>query len=340
MSKRSCFVAMPFSDRTLTPHGIAPWNELYVDHIKPAVERAELRCFRADEIARPGSITADVVEAVASSFLVVAEMTGQNPNVFYELGVRHALSRRTILLSQSAADIPFDLRDSRAIIYSFTPRGAKQLEQAIERAIGEVLQNPDHSDNPVQSFLLKNFGSREGVSLADRDFQLLTETQTLLRERSELSATVGEFQSVLRIARTDATASDLVGTWTDQFFDRLEEKYIREHDGLVVMAYGGAWPGCAVGRFDGELFRFDWSRFDRTFGGTGALRLVNPTRLEGGVWFGNGRGAGGNSEPFTFERHAMTRKSLQILPSGMQWFERAGELSGDVPWGDATLPIT
>ena len=90
--------------------------------IKPTVENSDykLKVLRADDIKKPGSLIKDILENIYSSFIVIADLTGQNPNVFYELGVRHSLSPRTILIAQSIEDIPSDLRDYRTIIYEMS----------------------------------------------------------------------------------------------------------------------------------------------------------------------------------------------------------------------------
>jgi hypothetical protein len=322
--KRACFVVMPFSGRTLNPQGIAPWDEIYRDHIKPTVESAGLGCFRADEIVRPGSVIADVVEAVASSFLVVAEMTGQNPNVFYELGVRHALSRRTILLAQSVDDIPFDLRDFRTIVYSFTPRGARHLETALLEAINQVVDDPDHTDNPVQAFLSHQAGRELSDGMAPEAALVVQETlATLRRQNADLAAVVQDLKKMLGSSGIESATRDLVGTWTDEFLGLHEKKYVAAHDDRLLMAYGGQWPGCAIGIFDGQVYRFEWSRFDLTLGGSGVLRLVSPTRLEGGLWFGRDR-----LEDAPLERHVLSRLSLEVQPPGADLLRMARGFNG------------
>jgi len=81
--------------------------------IKPAVDKSgyELKVLRADDVDRAGSFIKDILELLLNSFIVIADLTDQNPNVFYELGVRHALSARTILIAQDVSHIPSDLRE-------------------------------------------------------------------------------------------------------------------------------------------------------------------------------------------------------------------------------------
>src|SRR5260370_37561658 len=98
-----CFVIMPIGSPTRDRIKYDLFKEIYEDIIRPAVREAnqELECIRADEIREAGNIVRDIVSHLCEAELVVADLTDQNPNVFYELGVRHALGKSTILLAQT-----------------------------------------------------------------------------------------------------------------------------------------------------------------------------------------------------------------------------------------------
>jgi hypothetical protein len=85
--------------------------------IQQAAENAGLRCRRADDIWENPSVIQDVVSLIDRSRVVVCDCSGRNPNVFYEVGIAHTLGREVILITQSADDIPFDLRHLRYISY-------------------------------------------------------------------------------------------------------------------------------------------------------------------------------------------------------------------------------
>lgn len=116
------FVLMPFKDE-LTP--------VYQDHIKSVANKLGLSVSRADDFFSSGSIMRDVWEAIYSAKAIVADCTGRNPNVFYEIGIAHTLGKLVVLISQSIEDIPFDLRHLRTIIYNYTPRGVQNFEEAL-----------------------------------------------------------------------------------------------------------------------------------------------------------------------------------------------------------------
>ena len=115
-SSSLCFVIMPFSPE---------YELVYRQVIKPAAETFGLKVLRADDIYSPGVITEQIKAAIHQSRICIADVTGKNPNVLYEVGIAHTLDKSTILLSQSVEQIPFDLRALRVVIYD-----TKQIRRA------------------------------------------------------------------------------------------------------------------------------------------------------------------------------------------------------------------
>jgi hypothetical protein len=97
------------------------------DSIRGATEDVGLRCRRADEIWENPTIIQDIVNLIDRAKVVICDCTGRNPNVFYEIGIAHALGRDVILLTQSLQDVPFDLRHLRCIPYFPNGEGLREL---------------------------------------------------------------------------------------------------------------------------------------------------------------------------------------------------------------------
>ncbi len=131
LNPQLCFVLMPFAEK---------FQPIYDDHIQPTVKRTGLQCERADEIRGPNLISWDIWERVNRARFLVAELTDQNPNVFYELGLAHAISKDVILLTQSMDFVPFDLKALRCICYEFTPRGMQKLEESLFETIQTLIK--------------------------------------------------------------------------------------------------------------------------------------------------------------------------------------------------------
>lgn len=132
-SRPACFVVMPFD--TL-------YKKEYDSVIKPTVEAAGLTCVRGDEIYTRVSIIQDVWASIRSARLVIAELSGRDANVMYEVGMAHAVGKPVILLARQEDDVPFDLKDIRCVIYDTTePDWGQALRDTIAARISDVLQH-------------------------------------------------------------------------------------------------------------------------------------------------------------------------------------------------------
>ncbi|MEK6289109.1 MAG: hypothetical protein AABO57_25625 [Acidobacteriota bacterium] len=123
------FVLMPFSE-DLEP--------VYTDHILKVTDKLDLSTKRADDLYSPTFIVRDIWNSINSAKVIIADCTGRNPNVFYELGIAHTVGKSPIILTQDD-QIPFDINYVRLIKYQYTPRGMEKFEQYLERYLGYVL---------------------------------------------------------------------------------------------------------------------------------------------------------------------------------------------------------
>lgn len=158
MTPKICYVIMPFSKTRSCSE--EEWTRIFEDLIKPAVEQAGLGyvCRRSE--ATTGSIIKQIIEHLHDSDVVVADVTNQNANVFYELGVRHALKNRTIIIAQKRKHIPSDLLGYASHVYDWrTDGGRMDLRKKIRQLLEHMEKDPDRSDNPVSDFL----GDRRSV---------------------------------------------------------------------------------------------------------------------------------------------------------------------------------
>lgn len=95
----------------------------------------KMQCLRADDIWKYDAIIQDVVSLINRSRIIVCDCTGRNANVFYEAGIAHTLGRDVILITQSEADIPFDLRHLRYVVYLNNGEGRGQLAERLRQRI-------------------------------------------------------------------------------------------------------------------------------------------------------------------------------------------------------------
>lgn len=122
------FVLMPFQERFFC---------VYEDAIQPALNSAGLRGMHAGEVFDNREIVEDIWESISKARLIIADVTGRNPNVFYELGICHTLGKEVIVLTQSSADVPFDIRHRRFIEYDTSK--LTSLKTRLEKTVKQVL---------------------------------------------------------------------------------------------------------------------------------------------------------------------------------------------------------
>lgn len=130
IDQKLCFVLMPFNPS---------FDSVYNKAIRPAVTKSKMKAKRADEIFRPTSIVQDIWEYINRASLIIADVTDRNPNVFYEVGLGHAIPKRLIILTQKKEDVPFDIQHIRWIRYDNTTRGLRELRTKLRKTIKSVL---------------------------------------------------------------------------------------------------------------------------------------------------------------------------------------------------------
>lgn len=128
--KPHAFVVMQFSP---------PFDSLYSQAIKPVCERVGVEVHRADDVAGPGAIVADIARLISEANIVIAEITPDNANVFFEVGLACAIGKPTILLARRDRQLPFDVSPFRAILYEDSIAGKASVEAHLERFLRAIL---------------------------------------------------------------------------------------------------------------------------------------------------------------------------------------------------------
>lgn len=125
----------------------APLGDYYEKIYRPAIDKAGLRAVRADaDLFGTGKIMDQVWNGINSAKVLVAELTSRNPNVFYELGLAHAMKKPVVLVSASQEDVPFDLQHIRVIYYDMSDPfwGSKLIDKVAENILSAI-QNPEEA---------------------------------------------------------------------------------------------------------------------------------------------------------------------------------------------------
>ena len=175
-----CFTIMPFGG----------WlDDYYLEVYVPAIKAAGLAPHRADDLFRPSTIVNDIWDYTKKARVLLADLTGKNPNVFYELGLAHALAKPAILLAESMDDIPFDLRSLRIIVYDKNAHDwGATLRTKITAAIREVLNSPAAAVLPA---FLNVSPAQAGTTVTPQQKELLEIRQDLDLLKREVGGEVG-----------------------------------------------------------------------------------------------------------------------------------------------------
>src|SRR5215472_5991820 len=160
--KPLCFVLIPFGEKIDPSRSSQPpinFERIYFDAIKPAIEDAEMIPLRAAEEKTGGIIHKPMFEQLLLCDFAVADLTTLNPNVFYELGVRHTARHGTTLpIFAKHSTLPFDVALLRALPYqlkpdnAFGPDEARELRAALGKRLAELRElarTSDAEDSPV-----------------------------------------------------------------------------------------------------------------------------------------------------------------------------------------------
>lgn len=120
------FVVMQFTE---------PFNELYQDVIYPVGTELGFEVVRADDTYGPGIIIADISNQISESTVIIADITPNNPNVYWEVGYAHALHKPTILIAERDTTLPFDVSPFRTLFYDNTIAGKAKIEMGLRKHI-------------------------------------------------------------------------------------------------------------------------------------------------------------------------------------------------------------
>jgi hypothetical protein len=168
--EKTCFVIAPIGE---PESDIRKRSDQILKHIiSPAVKQCGYESLRADKISEPGIITSQVIQHVVEDSLVIADLTGRNPNVFYELAIRHAIKKPLVQIIKKGEAIPFDVAGTRTVhVDHHDLDSVEEAKAEIIKQIRSVEKDPAKVDTPISVALdlqiLRQSENPEERSLAD-----------------------------------------------------------------------------------------------------------------------------------------------------------------------------
>lgn len=139
--KKSIFVVMPFGKESNIAYRNA--NAAYENVVKPLCEEMGFDVVRADNIASTAVVYDDILQGIRNSDIVIADISGQNPNVMYELGIAHSLRQQTtiVITQDNVSNSPFDIKHFRIISYENSMQGSNTLKNKLRSVIESIQGN-------------------------------------------------------------------------------------------------------------------------------------------------------------------------------------------------------
>lgn len=146
--KLKCFVIMPFS-KSSEDHDEKYWTNHFENFLKPEIEKApNLNAQRSDELR--ADILKQIILSLYDSFIVVADLTDRNANVYWELGIRQSFKFKTITIAEEGTKLPFDVSTKSTLFYHPNdPKGDKEFCKKFNEALFDCIENPEKSDSIV-----------------------------------------------------------------------------------------------------------------------------------------------------------------------------------------------
>jgi len=145
-NKKICFVICPIGKDT-SPERL--WSDKILKYIIEPVASKKYKVIRADKISAPGMIAPQIIRYLKESEVVIADLTFHNPNVFYELAIRHVTKKPYIQLIKIGQEIPFDTATNRTIPIDIDVQVADDARKELEKQLESIESGIPSIDNPI-----------------------------------------------------------------------------------------------------------------------------------------------------------------------------------------------
>lgn len=208
--RRKCFIITPIGNENSEIFRKA--KGVIDSVIKPVLEKYDFDDIKpAYEILESGMISNQIINRIVNDDLVIANLTGNNPNVMYELSIRHATAKPIIHICENGTVLPFDIKDSRTIFYENDMLGVSELKESLKRFLVEIDYGADYSDNPIYTaYKLGNLLKMSNGTEKETEIKLLLDILDSISDlQSETNINISKNTGVISI-NEEYTVSEFV----------------------------------------------------------------------------------------------------------------------------------
>ena len=233
--KKNCFVIAPISS---SGTDVRRRSDQVVKHIiEPVVSKLGYQQppVRADKIAEPSRITDQIIGHLLDDELVIADLTGQNANVFYELVIRHAIRRPVVVMIAEGEKIPFDVSSDRVIQFNYRDLDSvARCKEELENQIHHLDKNPNSAFSPISDAIDLKAMRESGDPSAQTDARILSAIYDVQANINRLDHRMDVSSALLRRSnREEISALDKESTFWEAFlnaFGKIDERPRQRQD--------------------------------------------------------------------------------------------------------------
>lgn len=226
---------------------IIPFEEDFLilyEELKKEFEK-DYDFFHAGDLDNQRNILQDIVDGIYQADVIVADLTGLNPNVFYELGLAHAMNKKVIIITQKIDELPFDIRSYRANEYSLKFYEIKVLFEKLDKMLKGAVDNTISYGNPVTDYIpdfyskeiktqnIKNdalkmtndeetlsVNEEEGGGFLDHIEEIKENTRFITQEIKEMSSELNEMNDSVRLSTEEINRTKKQNGMVEESFAR------------------------------------------------------------------------------------------------------------------------
>ncbi|MFX0173637.1 MAG: hypothetical protein ACFE9L_17245 [Candidatus Hodarchaeota archaeon] len=266
MTKKTCFVICPIGkEKSETRKKADQFLKYIVKKVFSEIQE-EFEIIRADQISEPGSITSQIIEKLINADLVIADLTDFNPNVFYELGIRHSFQKPFIQIYNPVQRLPFDIQGLRSIPLDRTDLDSiENCKEELKKQIEVILRNPEKVISPVTSSIniqkLKESGSQTDSVLA-----------TIMEKLEWIDTKISTTTPFI-------PGKDVFPKWPRTYSERIDQKGISQEDVEILKSIFEENPYLEFEGINDLAFYFDYPILQNILLDLAKTRNINENKI-------------------------------------------------------------